>query len=239
MLLGTFLVLASVEVAEIASRAGFDWAAIDLEHGVGDERTAAAQVLALRSLGCGVLVRIEENSRPRFQRALDAGADGVIVPQVRNAEEAAIAVSNCRYSGSRGVAYLNRAHGWTAAVTPHSQVDASVVCAVQIENTEALADVEAIAAVDGVDCLFVGPADLGNALGAVDGPGGATLLSAAEVVVAAARRYGKAAGVVTGEVTDVANYARRGFTLLGIGGDAMMLLTEMRRQRSELSEAVA
>src|SRR5918995_952885 len=107
--IGTFLGMGSAVATEVCARSGFDWLLVDLEHGAGTERELIPTLQAIGG-GCPSLVRVEANERPRFARALDAGADGVMVPRVDSGEEAAHAVACMRYPprGMRGVAYMNR-----------------------------------------------------------------------------------------------------------------------------------
>jgi 4-hydroxy-2-oxoheptanedioate aldolase len=215
-LVGTFLNLGSPLAAEACARAGFDWLVFDLEHGAGTERELipTLQAIAGRS---AALVRVEANERPRFARALDAGADGVMVPRVDSAAEAAQAVACMRTPprGVRGVAYMNRAADWGRA---RDGVDA--LCVIQIESGAAVDDAEAIAAVDGVDVLFVGPNDLSAALGTDD-------LPLAKVLDAAAA-CGKTAGILARSREDADRYVEDGFRFVGIGSDSLFMVQGAR-----------
>ncbi|HEY1778555.1 MAG TPA: aldolase/citrate lyase family protein [Solirubrobacteraceae bacterium] len=228
LLAGTFLNLGSPVTAEIVALAGFDWVAVDLEHGAGGELDALHQLQAITHTGTAGLVRIESASAQRIGHALDSGADGVIVPQVRSAAQAAEVVSACRYGGQRGVARYNRAWQWGMRSGPLSDADSRVTCAIQIERSDALADADAIAATDGVDVLFVGPADLGHALGIDGGADHPDLLSAAAQVADAALRHGKAAGILAASVAQIEHYHRLGFTFLGCSADSALLMQRAR-----------
>jgi 4-hydroxy-2-oxoheptanedioate aldolase len=210
-LVGTFLNLGSAVAADACSRAGFDWLLFDLEHGAGTE---ADLIPTLQAIGgrCTSLVRIEVNARPRFARALDAGADGVMVPRVDTAEEAAEAVQRMRYPprGIRGVAHMNRAKGWGLG-----SEDGDALCVIQIESGSAVDQAGAIAATDGVDVLFVGPSDLGAALGTTDLP--------LDSVIDAARANGKTAGILARSREDGERYLEQGFRFVGIGSDSLFL----------------
>jgi 4-hydroxy-2-oxoheptanedioate aldolase len=223
VLAGTFLNLGSPLSAEIIALAGFDWIAVDLEHGAGGEADALHQLQAIAHTGTAGLMRVESASASRIGHALDAGADGVIVPQVRSAAHAAEVVAACRYSGQRGVARFNRAWQWGMRSGPLSDADAQVTCAIQIERRDALDDVDAIAATDGVDVLFVGPADLGHALGIDGGADHPDLLAAAATVSDAALRHGKAAGILAGSPPQLEHYHQLGFTFLGCAADSALL----------------
>lgn len=211
LLYGLFLDLDSPASAELAGHAGYDWLLVDLEHGAGTE---AELIPTLQAIGgrCTSLVRVEANERPRFARALDAGADGVMVPRVDSADEAAEAVRRMRYPprGTRGVAHMNRAKAWGLGAE-----EGDALCLIQIETRGAVEQAVAIAAADGVDVLFVGPSDLGAALGTKELP--------LERVVEAAGAHGKAAGILARTREDGERYIEQGFRFVGIGSDSLFL----------------
>ena len=233
-LVGSFLHLASPITAEILGLAGLDWVVIDMEHGPGNERDTLTQIQALAHTGTSPLVRIESTERPRYGRALDLGAAGVLVPRVNGVEDALQAAENCRYGGARGVARYNRAWSWGMATGELEDVDAQVVCAIQIETEGALDAVEEIAAIDGGDVLFVGPADLAHSLGIKGGPDHPELLSAAGRVAAAARGSGAAAGMMVGTPEQAKLYRDLGFTFLGCGSDAGFVVQGAQKTVTEL-----
>ena len=233
--MGTFLGLGSPLTAEIVALAGFDWVVVDLEHGAGDERDALGQLQAVARTGLSPLIRVESNERPRFHRALDLGAAGVLVPRLEGAEDARRAVAYSRYSGLRGVAKGNRAWAWGRKDDDYLRAaDEENVLAVQIETRSALKDIRQIGAVEGVDVIFLGPADLANALGIRGGPDHPEVLDAAREIVRAATEFGKAAGVVVPELTHAALYHELGFTFLGCGSDTVMVVREAHRTAQEL-----
>lgn len=156
-------------------------------------------------------MRVEANSRPRFQRALDAGAHGVMVPRVDSADEAAAAVAHMRYPprGDRGVAHMHRARSWGLGA------EAEPLCVIQIETPGAVTEARAIAAVDGVDVLFVGPADLGAALGTTDLP--------LRAIVDAAEAEGKVPGLMTRSREDAERAFEQGFRFVALASDSFFL----------------
>jgi 2-keto-3-deoxy-L-rhamnonate aldolase RhmA len=234
VVVGTFLNLASPLAAEIVGLAGVDWVVIDLEHGPGTERDALAQMQALAHTGAAPLVRVEAIDRARFLHALDMGAAGLVVPRLGSVEDAERCVDFSRYSGSRGVARYNRSWQWGAAGHAQEDADAAVVCAVQIETRAALETVEEIAAVEGVDVLFVGPVDLAHSLGIAGGADHPELLRQAARVADAAAAAGKAAGMLVGSLEIAALYRDLGFTFLGCSSDSGLLTEGARRVASGL-----
>jgi 2-keto-3-deoxy-L-rhamnonate aldolase RhmA len=233
---GAFLNLGSSLTAEIMALGGFEWLGIDLEHGAGGELEALQQLQAIAHTGVAGFVRLESASGARIAHALDAGAIGVIVPQIDSTEEAEEAASLCRYAGKRGVARFNRAWQWGARTGALSTADDEVVCCIQIERAGALDDVDGIAALPGVDVVFVGPADLAHNLGISGAADDPAVLEAAERVALAARAHGKVAGVLAGDVRQLAAYARLGFTFLGCAADSALLMRAARATAAELRE---
>ncbi len=165
---GSWVNLGSLVSAEIMGMAGFDWLLIDLEHGAGNDTTMYQQLQVLESTDAIPVVRTEELSKPKVQRILDAGAKGIMFPQIQNKEEAALAVSMMYYppAGIRGMAKMVRATGFGKNADEYiAKLDQHLVCVIQIENINAVKEIDAIAAIPGVDVLFVGPSDLSLALG--------------------------------------------------------------------------
>ena len=159
-----FLDLGSPVSADVTARSGFDVVVVDLEHGAGDENTARAQIQAADP-HAAVVVRVPEGPA-QIGRMLDAGASGVIVPQVGSVEEAERAGRAVRYAGTRGISPFSRGNRFGQAGPDfRAEADAALACIVQIERASALEAVDAIAALDDVDGLLMGPADLSADLG--------------------------------------------------------------------------
>jgi 2-keto-3-deoxy-L-rhamnonate aldolase RhmA len=227
-LLGVFLQLGSPVGADIAGRAGFDWALIDLEHGVGAEGDLMAQLLGLAASGVAGFVRVELASRLRIGRALDLGATGIMVPQVNDAALARQVVEWCQYppAGSRGVALSARGAGYGRS--KHEDVgrlDSEIVRIAQIETGTAVEAVDAIAAVDGIDVLFVGPSDLSHSLGVPGEFDHPKFGSALDSIADAARRHGCILGVHLPNVGELTRYRRLGFTFVSIAADTSGLMS--------------
>ena len=236
---GSFVNLGSPLVTEIMGLAGFDWLVLDLEHGAGDEPRLLAQLQALKGSGAATIVRVEGIDLPRFMHALDVGADGVLVPRLRSADDARRCAEYCRYGGARGVARYNRSWHWGLAARTLADADEEVVCVVQIETREALEAVDEIAAVDGVDVLFVGPADLAHSLGLHGPPDDPELLELAASVAEAADAHGKAAGVLVGTLDQLRAYRDVGFRFLGCNSDGGLVAQGAFRLSSELAALAA
>ncbi len=223
VVLGAFLMAASPLAAELAGRSGLDWLIVDLEHGAGTEADLLAQLHAIEQTTAAALVRPEEGTRLRIGRALDLGAEGVMIPRLEHPDEVWRVVSWLRYppEGIRGLALLTRGAG--LGEVPHGYVhelNQRVLWIVQVESPVAVSNAAEVAAIDGVDVLFVGPTDLSHALripGRFDDP---TYVDALRTVVSACRAAGKAAGILLRNPADAARHLEMGFTFVGLGSDA-------------------
>ena len=187
---------------EIIGRAGFDWVIIDLEHGAGTESDLLANLHALGATTTAALVRPQSGERLRIGRALDLGAHGIMVPRVDRPDQAREAISFMRYppDGGRGLALSTRGAGLgELGHTDIQAINRRILGIIQIESPSAVEHAAEIAAIDGVDVLFVGPTDLSHSLGVpgrFDDPG---YLAALERVTTAAEAAGKAAGILLRE----------------------------------------
>ena len=235
VLAGTWLNLGSNVTAEIAGRAGFDWLLVDLEHGSGDEAYLMGQLQAICATDAAAIVRIPWNEAPRVKRTLDLGPSGIMVPYVNTAEEARRAVAAMRYppEGVRGAARFTRAAGFSMDFDRYfAEANANLLTVVQIETPQAVEQVEEIAAIEGVDVLFVGPLDLSVGLGI---PGQNThpdFRAALKRVSEAARRNSKAAGILLASADQIAPTVADGFTFVAVGSDGGMVAAGMKSLRS-------
>jgi 2-keto-3-deoxy-L-rhamnonate aldolase RhmA len=219
---GTFLNLGSAMTVEVAGLAGFDWLLIDHEHGPGGEDTMLHQLHAASATPAFPVVRIANNDAPRFKRALDMGALGVMVPWVSTAAEARAAVSAMRYPphGIRGVAKFNRAAGFGGDFEEYyTHSHERLVTVIQIETVEAIKNIDEIAAVDGADVLFVGPTDLSYNMGIRDQLEAPQFVDALRKVSDAAKKHGKAAGILVHNNALVPKVRELGYTFVALGSD--------------------
>lgn len=222
-LAGTWLNLGSSVTAELAGLAGFDWVLLDHEHGPGGEDTLLHQLQAVSATPAVPIVRIAANEVTRYKRALDMGAHGIMAPFVSTVAEAQAAVAAMRYPprGIRGVAKAHRGVGFGADFEEYYlHAHEWLVNVVQIETAGAIANIDGIAAIDGVDVLFVGPADLTYSMGIRDQLDHPQFLAAVRDVVAAARKHGKAAGILVQTPALVARCREWGFTFVALGSDS-------------------
>jgi 2-keto-3-deoxy-L-rhamnonate aldolase RhmA len=220
-LFGTFLTLGSPFAAESLGLAGFDWLLVDLEHGGGDESLLHGQLLGAAAAGVHALVRVESGVRGRTARALDVGVEGVMCPMVNSAAEAAEWARVLHYgpAGTRGVALFHRAARFGTDPDAIERSRSVVFGIAQIEHPDAVEAVEEIAAIDGIDVLFVGPSDLSYSMGRFREFEHPAFRSAIERVVAAAASAGKTAGIFLGSADEVPRALADGFRMIGIGSD--------------------
>ena len=219
---GSWINLGSTVSAEIIGNTGFDWVLIDLEHGAGNDSVMYQQLQVLESTDATPLVRIEELSRPRAQRILDAGATGIMFPRIDSPVEAELAASVLYYppKGTRGMAKMIRASGFGKSVNEYANMEKNIIGMIQIETINAVNQIDGIAAIDGVDVLFVGPSDLTMALGIFNRFDHADYQKAISDVARAAKKYKKAAGVLLQNINEYKMYHDLGFRVLACGGDA-------------------
>jgi 2-keto-3-deoxy-L-rhamnonate aldolase RhmA len=229
-LFGSFLSLGSPLAAEALGLAGFDWLLVDLEHGGGHESQLLGQLLGARAAGVHALVRVESAERSRSARALDLGVEGVMCPQVNSgaAAEAWAAALHYAPAGMRGVALSHRGARFGTDPDAIHNARRTTLGIAQIESPQAVEEVERIAAVEGVDVVFVGPSDLTFAMGrfrAFDDP---EYRAAVERVVTAARDAGKTAGIFLNSPDGVPQAVADGFRMIGIGSDAGLMMLGAR-----------
>ena len=230
--LGTFVGTASPVTAEVCAAAGFDWLLVDLEHGLGGEAQVGATVPAAAAYGVPTLVRVESEARIRIGRVLDAGAAGVMLPRLDTPAQVQAAIKHLYYPprGDRGVATYNRACRFGLDPGALDRGNDEVLCVVQIESVRAVAAAEEIAAIDGVDVLFVGPRDLSHDLGVPGQVQAPVFLDALEQVRLASRKAGKACGLLVNDGAAAAAKLDEGWTFVAIGSDSTLLVTAATSQ---------
>ncbi|MDA3923530.1 MAG: aldolase/citrate lyase family protein [Kiritimatiellae bacterium] len=218
--LGTWLSMGSPVIAELAGLCGFDWLLIDLEHGAVGESALFQVLQALRGTPTAVIVRIGAPHSDLIQRVLDWGADGIMVPHVDTAEQAQAVVRASRFPprGMRGYSRSVRACDYGFDLSG-SSVDPLIFT--QIESAQAVSNVYEIAAVDGVDVLFVGPADLNLDLKAFESS--LSYEECLETVAKAAAVNGRQAGLLNRNDTEVEALKVKGFSVQAVDSDLSIL----------------
>ena len=223
---GCWINLASTVSAEIVGQVGFDWLLLDLEHGAGDVAIMYQQLQALSASSSTCVVRTDQLSRPKVQRILDAGANGIMFPQIQSTEQAREAIEMMYYPprGTRGMAKMTRATGFGRFANEYiNNLDKNLLGVIQVETLKALENIDAIAATDGIDVLFVGPTDLSLSLGILGQLNHPQYQDAIRNIAAAAKRYGKAVGVLLQDVNEYEMYYQLGYRFLACGADSMFV----------------
>ena len=236
---GCWLNLGSPLTAEIVGQAGFDWVLIDLEHGAGVEKDVLAQLQALENSPSAVLVRVESAESPRISRILDMGAEGIMCPKVDNALEAKKVINGLHYPpfGNRGVAKMVRATQFGLNFnTYYDESRDNILGIVQIETLEALDNLDEIAAVEGVDILFIGPADLSMAMGIFGQFDHPTFTDALNKIVQAAQKANKAIGILIFNPDDYDKYHNMGIRFIACGSDATFVAEGARNMAKKLND---
>jgi 2-keto-3-deoxy-L-rhamnonate aldolase RhmA len=220
---GCWLNLGNATTAEIVASAGFDWVLIDLEHGAGDEQLVLSQLQAIEHSNAAAFVRVESNGRQRIHRVLDFGSEGIMCPHINDGSEAKAMVEGLRYPphGSRGVAKMVRATQFGKEFAGYYQnANETIVGLAQVESKEALNNLDAIAAVDGIDVLFIGPADLTMDLGIFGEFDNPVFIDAVKATVAAAQKAQKATGILLFNPDDYQKYFNLGIRVIACGSDS-------------------
>lgn len=233
---GTWIVSASPLVAEAVGHAGFDWGVLDMEHAPADMMEVIHMLQAVSSTKMVPVVRVPWNDAVTIKRVLDAGATTLLVPLVQDADEARQAVAATRYPphGVRGVAGMTRAarFGMTHNYLQHANDNMGVI--VQLETPQALQNLEAIASVEGVDALFIGPADLSAAMGHLGQLTHSAVLDQMNRAVERAKGARKPIGTLGGTPEVVAQYRAIGFDFVAIASDLGLLVRGAQQAISAL-----
>ncbi len=224
MQLGTWLSVGSPVIAELAAESGFDWLLLDLEHGCGTEAAVLSQLQAIRGTNAAAIVRVGAPHADLIARVLDWGADGIMVPHVSTAVEAEAIVRAMHYPprGQRGFSRTVRAYDYGLRPPALESLPAPLLFA-QIETIEAVENARAIAQVDGVDVIFVGPADLQFDLNARPALVTRDYAACLQEVAVAAVAAGKLCGLLVRNPAELEQHRALGFTHVAIDSDLAIL----------------
>ena len=229
--IGLWVSLASPYSTEIVAGSGFDWLLIDGEHSPNDPPTVLPQLQAAAPYPVEPIVRPAWNDKVLIKRYLDVGARSLLIPYVQNAEEAAAAVAAVRFPlrGVRGGAGVTRASRFGRVADYAKRAEGEICLLVQIETREGLDNLEAIARTDGIDGVFIGPADLAAGLGHLGEIGHADVQAAIKDAIQRIRACGKPAGILATDETASRRYMEWGTLFTAVGLDAMVLARETEK----------
>jgi len=223
--IGLWCSLCSNIAADILRDSGFDWLLFDTEHSPNEIPDVLSQLQAGEGGAATPIVRPAWNDLVIIKRCLDIGAQTLLVPYVQNADEARRAVEAVRYppAGVRGVAVASRASRYGRIADYLKKADAEICLLVQVETRGAMENLEAIATVDGVDGVFIGPSDLSASLGHISNPAHPDMQKAMEDAVRRLKAVGKPAGILTGNEEEIRRYIGWGYTFVAVGSDVGLL----------------
>jgi 4-hydroxy-2-oxoheptanedioate aldolase len=229
--IGLWVSLASAYSAELVAGSGFDWLLIDTEHSPNEVDNTLAQLQAVAASPVSAVVRPAWNDKVLVKRHLDIGAQTLLIPYVQSEEEARAAVEAVRFppKGVRGVAGMTRATRFGRVADYAKRAEEELCLLVQVETRAGLDALEAIARCDGVDGVFIGPADLAAGLGHLGEIGHPEVQSAIREGIARIRACGKAAGILATDEPSARRYIEWGTTFTAVGMDAMILARETER----------
>lgn len=223
--IGLWSSLCSNIAAEIIGDSGFDWILLDTEHAPNELPGVLAQLQALGAGTAGAVVRPAWNDAVLIKRLLDIGAQTLLIPFVQNAEEARRAVAACRYPpvGIRGITMGGRASRFGRAARYLKEADGQVCVLVQAETQAAVDRIPEIAAVDGVDGIFVGPSDLSASMGHIGNPVHPDVQRAIKLAGRSIADAGKAGGILTSVEAEARRYIEWGYRFVAVGTDIGLL----------------
>lgn len=211
--------------AEVVAGAGFDWFLIDTEHTPADIETVFHQLQAVAAYPTTPIVRVPWNDMVVIKRFLDLGVQSLLIPQVTTVEEAKNAVAYARYptAGVRGVAGTTRATRFGRIKDYFRQADAEICVLIQLETEAALKNIDAVAAIDGVDGIFIGPADLHASIGHLGDVAHEKVMPVIDDAIVRIARTGKAPGILTSSEEHARRWLKLGALFVAVGSDVGLL----------------
>ena len=223
---GAWLQLASSSAAEAMARAGFEFLVVDMEHVPNEVPTVLPQLQAIASAGKQGVVRLPWNDAVVVKKVLDAGALTLLFPMIQSVEEATRAVASTRYppGGIRGVAGTTRASGYGTYADYAKHASTEICVTLQLETALAVERLPDIAKVDGVDGIFIGPADLAASMGLIGELNHPDVRAKLKSAAAACKTAGKASGILALNEETAALYADYGYTFIAVGSDLGLMM---------------
>ena len=238
---GGWLSIGNAYTAETMSSLGFDYLCVDLQHGMLSYDDLKYMLPAISNYDSVPFVRVPWNEPYEIMKALDAGAYGVIVPMVNNREEAALAVDSCRYppDGHRSFGPIRAAmYGGRGYAQGANE---QIACIAMVETADGIDNLDEIASTPGLDGIYIGPSDLGYALGLspITGSQDEKHIATVEKIRLTCKKHGIAAGIHTGSLDVTKNYLEQGFNMVTLGTDSAFLAQTAGMQLSQAKEVAA
>ncbi len=235
LLIGTFLTIPSLEIAEILASAGFDWIFVDMEH-APFSLSDVLRILQVTEGKCPCIVRIPVLSEVWIKQVLDAGPAGIIIPHVNSADEVKKILNFGLYppEGSRSVG-ISRAQEYGLKFKEYlERANHDIVVIPQVEHIEGVSNIQSIVEVPGISAIFLGPYDLSGSLGILGKVNEPEILESLKTVKLACRKAGVPTGIFGADVQAVKPYIDKGHTLIAVGTDTLMLGKTAKKIRSLL-----
>jgi 4-hydroxy-2-oxoheptanedioate aldolase len=228
--LAPFSIIPAVEIVELAAAAGFDGVILDTEHGAHGNESLAPLILAARANGIYPIARVRSSDPGWIAAALDAGAAGIIVPQIGSAKEAAAAVGAARFApeGTRGANPFVRAAGYSGRKEWFAEANREVAVFLMVEGASGVADLPAILETPNLDGIFIGPVDLSHSLGVPGEVGHPKVIETIEEVIAACAAKKMSSGIFAATPDSARRWIASGVTFIGLGVDTALMLQAMR-----------
>lgn len=223
-LIGTLQEIHAAEVTEILASAGFDWLFVDMEHSAIDV-PCMQHILQAGQKQCPCIVRSPSHDEVWLKKILDAGADGIIIPLVNSAEKAKEIIRLCKYppEGSRSIG-ITRAQGYGMNFQQYvKEANEKIAIILQMEHIDAVRNIESIVKVPGIDAIFIGPYDLSGSMGMTGQVNSPEVQQQIEILRNACINAGLPMGIFTADPTEVKSLLEKGYSLIAVGIDAMIL----------------
>lgn len=213
--------MGSLVATEILGHVGFDWVLVDGEHGANDYSNFPTQLLALNTSRAAAFARPETNSPVVLKRLLDFGYYNFLIPMIETREQAEAAVQATRYppEGVRGVSVSQRSNRFGLQADYFAEINSQVCVVAQIESLRAIEQIEAIASVPGIDCLFIGPQDLAASMGYLANPSAPAVQALMKSLTEKILALGKPVGILAVDENDARRYRDWGISFIGISSD--------------------
>ena len=239
---GTFALLGEPALVEIIGYAGFDFVVIDTEHSGNTTEQAGSLIRAAEIANITPIVRVTANAPELILRALDMGAGGILVPQVNTVAEARAAVRAARYAplGERGLAGVVRAarYGFVPMQEYLAGANRETLVIIQVEHVDAVSNLDEILAVEGIDGIFIGPADLSQSMGCTGQFDNPELRHVIHSVIEKTRRTDKWAGIFCIDAADAEYWRKAGVQFVNIAAESMLFAAALRQLKKQLGQQV-
>jgi len=230
--IGSWIGFADPFSVEIMADVGFDWLMVDTEHCPIGPESLCTILISMKGGVSSPVVRLPSNSPDYFKLALDLGAEGVVVPMINSGADAALAVRHCRYPpvGARGFSPIRASKYFQDLENYVREADGEIALVVQIETPEAVANINEILAMDGIDAIFIGPSDLASFMGCRGRTDAPEVQQAVSAIIEAAVAKGMPYGLPTWSAAECFDFIRRGALLPTLGGDLHYLSSGARSE---------